>query len=68
MDPKERDLNDRLARLNTEYETLSAEMKKLLPPTSGRPPTGEALAKQGWIESRLREIELRKRQIAERLG
>ncbi len=66
MDPKEHDLQSRLARLIREEENLNAEVRDLT--ASGRQAlTGEKLAKYNWIESRLDEIQAWKRQLTQKL-
>ena len=69
MDAKVSDLQDRLDRLNREEEGLNAEVRDLLPPGKDAAAlTGEKLAKYKWIEGRLSEIEMWKRQLAEKLA
>ena len=69
MDAKVNDLQDRLDRLNREEENLNGEVEALLPPgTDVTALTGEKRAKHKWIESRLGEIEMWKRQLSDKLA
>ena len=69
MDAKASDLQDRIDRLIREEENLNAEVRELLPPASDVTAlTGEKLAKHKWIESRLGEIQMWKRQLTEKLA
>jgi len=69
VDARVNDLQDRIDRLNREEENLTAEVKALLPPaTDVSALTGEKRAKHKWIESRLGEIQMWKRQLSEKLA
>ena len=69
MDAKVSDLQDRLDRLIREEDSLNAEVKEMLPVGADVSAlTGEKLAKYKWIESRLGEIEMWKRQLTEKLA
>jgi len=77
MEPKVDDLLDRLGRLTAEFQGLSEELNAMLPDTSEAPGsdvlgswtiTGERMARWDWIDSRLREIQARRRQMVEQLA
>jgi len=66
MDPREERQRERLARLEEEYQRLTAELAQL----KRQEPelSGAERAKAAWLESRLTEIERWRRQIKARLG